>query len=322
MRLDRPAGFWAFFWNYFVGLSLGLNFPSAKPPPSILEVALLVLYLLVWAAIFRGIVCTWNDILDQDFDRKVARTRFRPIARGAISTAQAYIFTLGQVAVGAMLLTPFPRGAHAHALVEGALLFIYPLLKRVTDFPQVVLAFAISEGLFFSCAILGREPLMPLLNEIGIIGDANIDKVVRMPLASSHFYAMALVYLALVLWTVIFDTVYAHQDYTDDKKAGVHGLAVLLGRKGTKPAFLVLALLQVACLVAAGKSAGFGWTYFTLSCIGTGGCLMFMIGNVRLEEGSSCAWWFGPGSRLVGTAISSGLLAEFIANRHPLAFML
>jgi 4-hydroxybenzoate polyprenyltransferase len=127
--------------------------------------------------------------------------------------------------------------------------------------------------------------------------------------------------MALVLWTVIFDTLYAHQDYTDDKKAGIHGLAVRLGQKGTKPTFFVLTSLQVACLVAAGRYAGFGWAYFTLACIGTGGCLMFMIGNVRLEEGSSCAWWFGPGSRFVGIAISSGLLAEFIANHYPLAFM-
>lgn len=79
---------------------------------------------------------------------------------------------------------------------------------------------------------------MPLLSGDRMTGDANIGKAVRMPLASSHFCAMDLVHMALVLWTVIFDTVYAHQDYTDDKKAGIHGLAVRLGRKGTKLAFM------------------------------------------------------------------------------------
>ena len=108
---------------------------------------------------------------------------------------------------------------------------------------------------------------------------------------------------------------YAHQDYADDLRAGVMGLAVRLGRKGTKPALAVLAAVQVACLVAAGTYAGFGLGYFVLSCGGAAASLATMLWRVQLEKVDSCAWWFGPGSRSVAATVLGGLLGEFVVRK-------
>ena len=90
MRLDRPAGFFAFYWHYIIGLSFAACI--SPEPPLVKPLLSYAIYLVVWVVILRGAVCTLNDILDQDFDRRVARTRYRPIARGAVTTLQGYLF--------------------------------------------------------------------------------------------------------------------------------------------------------------------------------------------------------------------------------------
>ena len=100
MRLDRPAGFYAFYVPYLIGLGYGACLTDSAPSPTHL-LGLCSLF-LIYCIILRGAACTWNDNLDQEFDRQVARTKLRPIARGAVSTTQANIFTV------ALLLTEIP----------------------------------------------------------------------------------------------------------------------------------------------------------------------------------------------------------------------
>ena len=310
MRLDRQAGFWAFYWHYLIGLAYAINLPlpDEKAVSTPFAVVTLAVYLYIWTTVFRGIVCSWNDNLDQDFDRQVARTRNRPIARGAVSTAQGHAFTLALSIVGAALLIPLPRTAAIHACVEGVLLFIYPLLKRVTDFPQVYLGFGVSLPIFMCCAILDRDPLAPLW------ADGFGSPTWRIVSSSSMFRSSMCLYTADVLWTVIYDTVYAHQDYNDDIKAGVQGLAVRLGRKGTKPVLAVLAIVQVGTLIAAGQYVGFGSLYYMGACGGAAIALASMLWQVDLERPESCAYWFGPGSRAVGGSVVLGLVGEYVRN--------
>lgn len=307
MRLDRQAGFWAFYWHYLIGLAYAINFPSPDEAAlsSPFTVVTLAVYLYIWTTVFRGIVCSWNDNLDQEFDRQVARTRNRPIARGAVSTMQGHVFTLGLIIVGVILLIPLPRNAAIHACVEGVLLFIYPLLKRVTDFPQVYLGFGVSLPIFMCCAILYRDPLAQLWL------DGISSSTWSIGSASAMFRSSICLYTADVLWTVIYDTVYAHQDYNDDIKAGVQGLAVRLGRKGTKPVLTVLAVIQVSALIAAGQYVDFGALYFISACGGATAALVGMLWQVDLERPESCAYWFGPGSRAVGGSVVLGLVGEY-----------
>ncbi|KAI1824104.1 UbiA prenyltransferase family [Xylaria intraflava] len=306
MRLDRQSGFWAFYWHYLIGLGFAANAPPFSNDIDFITLLLLSAYLSLWTTVFRGITCTWNDNLDQDFDRQVARCRGRPIARGAVTTYQAHLFTAAQIAVGVCILSPLRGSVLIHALIDGVLLFIYPLLKRCTNFPQVELGFGLSYAVFMVASILNKDPLAPIFDR-SVNFTTGLYKVVESPIARSTGY----LYLAGILWCIIFDTVYAHQDYEDDLKAGVKGLAVRLGRKGTKPALFLLATAQVYCLVLAGQEGELGMPYYALSCAGTAVNLVVMILAVRLHDGKSCAWWFGPGSACVGATITVGLMAEF-----------
>lgn len=310
MRLDRQAGFWAFYWHYLIGLGFAINIPPFSSDIGLKALVLLAAHLALWTTVFRGITCTWNDNLDQDFDRQVARCRVRPIPRGAVTTVQAHIFTAVQIAVGACILYPFGYSTLVHATVDGVLLFIYPFLKRCTNYPQVELGFGLSYAIFLVTAMVGKDPLTPLDPSLDI--SAQVFKVVKAPLAQSA----ACLYVAGIIWTVIFDTIYAHQDYLDDLKAGVKGLAVRLGRKGTKPACYIASAVQLYFLVLAGQLAGFGAPYYAISCGLTALLLARMTWVVDLEDGDSCAWAFGPGSGYVGTAICTGLFADFFLKKY------
>ncbi|KAI1632597.1 UbiA prenyltransferase family [Biscogniauxia mediterranea] len=315
MRLDRQSGFWAFYWHYLIGLGFAINIPPFSNDIDLESLVFLAAYLGLWTTVFRGITCTWNDNLDQDFDRQVARCRVRPIPRGAVTTLQAHFFMGVQIAAGALLLYPFGHSTLIHAAVDGVLLFIYPLMKRCTDFPQVELGFGLSYAIFIMTSVLGKDPLALLLDpslEPSLDFSGRLLKVAQSPLAQSA----TCLYVAGILWCTIFDTVYAHQDYLDDLKAGVKGLAVRLGRKGTKPALFVLTAVQVCCLVLAGHLAGFGTPYYAVACGGDALLLAWMLWVVDLEDGDSCAWAFGPGSAYVGASITAGFMAEFWAKKY------
>lgn len=297
MRLDRPAGYYAFYWHYVIGLSFAASI--AVPPPTPSTLAMLATYLAFWVLILRGAVCTWNDNLDQSFDRRVTRTRFRPVARGAVSTVRAHLFTLVQLIVGALLLIPLPVQCSVYAGLMTAILFVYPLGKRFTDFPQAILGLGFALPTFMCCAVLGIDPV--LQNHPGC------DPTTR----SSHLAAALFLYVAGALWTMIFDTIYAHQDIQDDEKVGVRSLAVLLGRR-TKPVLSLLAGIQVALLVAVGIECRLSVTYFVGSCTGAAVAFFAMLRFVDLKNPASCAWWFGSCSRLVGGSIAAGFLGEYM----------
>ena len=311
MRLDRLSGFWAFYWHYLIGFGFAINIRPFSNDIDLKALVVLLAYLGLWATVFRGITCTWNDNLDQDFDRQVARCRVRPIPRGAVTTLQAHFFTAALIAAGACILYPYGHSTLFHAAVDSVFLFIYPFLKRFTDFPQVELGFGLSYAIFLVTAMVGKDPLAPLLDSsLNLSG--RVSKVVDSPEAQSA----ACLYVAGILWSVIFDTLYAHQDYLDDLKAGVNGLAVRLGRRGTKPACYAMAIVQVYCLTLAGHLAGFGGAYYAISCGGDALLLAWMIWATDLEDGDSCAWAFGRGSAYVGASISAGLMAEFWSRKY------
>lgn len=308
MRLDRLAGFWAFYWHYLIGIGYALNV-SPQPPANILTVLALTFYTYIFVTVIRGAACSINDNLDQGYDRQVTRTRFRPIARGAISTMAGHLFTCALLVVGAALIFPAPAVAAWHAAFDTVLLFVYPLLKRVTNFPQVELGFALSYPVFTMTAAISHIPWpLSCSSHITPLPDSEV-QAANIEVISSSSISL---YLAGILWAIICDTIYAHQDYEDDLKAGVRGLAVLLGRKRTKPAMAVLSVLQVTFLIACGVSAKFGPVYYVIACGGTALSLAHMLINVNLYDGASCAWAFGPGSRPVGMSVTTGLFLEFL----------
>jgi 4-hydroxybenzoate polyprenyltransferase len=287
MRLDRPAGLYAFYFPYLIGLAYAACVSPQTPDP--LTVLKLGVVLLPFNILMRGAACTWNDTTDQAFDRRVERCRHRPIARGAVSTTQANAFTLAQLAVGYPLLRFFlPPQSTPHILVTVLLFCIYALLKRVTYYPQVELGVAFAWAIFSSVAVLGGDPF---------------DEHARAP-------TLAL-FGANILWTIIYDTIYAHQDIADDEKAGVKGMALKF-RDSTKGLSSALTVILLTLLTLCGVWAGFSPVYFVGTVGGVAASMSYYIWDVELKEPQSCGAWFHAQFWLVGGGFVSGFMGEYM----------
>ncbi|KAF2799238.1 putative 4-hydroxybenzoate polyprenyl transferase [Melanomma pulvis-pyrius CBS 109.77] len=285
MRLDRPAGLYAFYLPYLIGIMYAACIATITPRPQTLLG--LALALLPFNIILRGAACTWNDNVDQRFDRRVERCRHRPIARGAVSTMQANIFTLIQLALGYPFTALFPRTCLLHVLVSVVGFFVYALMKRVTYYPQVVLGFPFAWAIFFCVAAMGMDPFH----------GENVTST----------YAL---FSANVLWTVTYDTIYAHQDVADDERAGVKGMALRF-KNNTKILASIVSFGQVALLALCGLCAGFSNTYFIGTVGGVAISMAYYIYDVDLMRPESCAAWFHDQFLIVGASFLAGLMGEY-----------
>ncbi|KAL9078076.1 MAG: hypothetical protein Q9157_003015 [Trypethelium eluteriae] len=189
----------------------------------------------------RGAGCTINDLWDRNLDPHVARTRLRPIARGAISPQTAIIFTGFQLLAGLGVLVSFPPACFFYGAPSLLLVATYPLAKRVTYYPQFVLGLTFSWGAFMGFPALGLD----------LLSDANL------MLAAGALYA------SNVAWTVLYDMIYAHMDIRDDATAGIKSIA-LRHERNTKAVLSGLAAVQVGLLGLAGWTIGAGPVYYIL----------------------------------------------------------
>lgn len=291
MRLDKPAGFYAFYFPYVIGTSYAACLPQI--PPDFQHLIRLLTVFLIGSVILRGVACAWNDTMDQDYDRKVARCRQRPVARGAISTSRALGFTAALALAGLvpLFVATLPTACAFHALAVVVLFTLYPFAKRVTYYPQVVLGFPFAWAIPLACAALGLDPF-------------EID---------GYFAAAPTVALmgANVLWTMIYDTIYAHQDIEDDVKAGVLSMAVRFAET-TKLLATVLGTAQVLLLLLTGWLAQLRLVYFVVACGGAAIALAIMIVRVDLKDPASCAWWFENGFWFVGGSVAAGFFMTYL----------
>ena len=227
MRLDRPIGIWLLFWPCAFGLLLG-----AATGGHIFPNPLHVLYFALGAIAMRGAGCTYNDIVDRDFDAQVARTRGRPIPSGAVSVRDAWIFAAVLCAIGLGILLQFNLLTIALGASSLLLIAAYPFMKRITWWPQAWL------GLTFNWGVL-----MGFAAEAGHLGKA-----------AYLFYA------GCFFWTLGYDTIYAHQDKEDDILIGVKSTALKFGRH-TKAWLYVFYGLAFAFWLAGGLFAGLKFVY-------------------------------------------------------------
>src|SRR3954469_5399930 len=204
-RLDRPIGAWLLLIPCWWSAAL-----AAGVTGNIGQLPFMLLSFLIGAFAMRGAGCTWNDITDRDLDALVERTRSRPIPAGQVSVPQAAAFLVLQALIGLMVLLQFNRFAVGCGVASLAIVAVYPFMKRVTYWPQIVLGLAFSWGALMGFAVtFGR-----------------ID-------------ATALVlYAGSIAWVIGYDTIYAHQDTEDDALIGIKSTALLFGAR-TKPAVMV-----------------------------------------------------------------------------------
>lgn len=289
-RIEKPGGLYGFYMAYLIGLSYGACLVAPAPTMAILVGT--AGKLLIYNVFLRGAACTVNDILDRDYDRQVARCKNRPVARGAVTPSQAYVWyglqTLGAGAAIAWL--PNPLTMLAYAVPIQLAVSLYPLGKRYTDFPQLVLSAPIAGGILMAAAAIGVDPFVT-------------------PATAA---ATASLFMSHYIWTTIFDYVNACQDTADDIKAGVRSMAVLY--QNTDAFISAMGAAQVGCLVATGVLAGFSPIYFIGAAGGNALWLAAMVKTVKRSRPDVCAWWFSWGGLLVSGTTALALLAECICS--------
>ncbi|KAJ5725491.1 Para-hydroxybenzoate--polyprenyltransferase mitochondrial precursor (PHB:polyprenyltransferase) [Penicillium malachiteum] len=290
MRLDRPAGFIGFYMPSVLGLVYAASIaePSAVSPVQLLQMCI---FFFVANLLIRGAACTWNDNIDQEYDRKVDRCRNRPIARGAVSTTQGHIFMLAQTAALVWLFNYLPRQCDVYSIAMGALYVLYPFCKRFTHYPQAILGVPLALAIIVSAYSFG----------------------VLESLWNSPDTAKATIALCVIeiFWTMIYDTIYAHQDLQDDIKAGVKSMAVRF-QNSTKKLCTILAILQVVLLVLVGIWTNMTTGYFLVGCGGSAVSLAVMIYTVDLNVPASCAKWFKLGFVFVGGSMNAGFFVAYL----------
>jgi len=268
-RLDRPIGTWLLLFPCWWSIAMAWRGPQ--------DFRLIVLF-GVGALVMRGAGCTFNDIMDRDFDAQVARTANRPLPSGQVTVHQAVLFLLAQLVIGLAILLALPPFAWIVGAASLALVFTYPLTKRVTFWPQFFLGLTFNWGALLGWAAAREEIAVPAL----------------------------LLYAGGLFWTLGYDTIYAHQDRRDDPGAGVKSSARALGL-GSKPwlyAFYVVALLLFA---AAGQTAGFGWPYFAGLAAGAAQ-LGWQVWDVDLNDPKDCLAKFRS-NRLFSWLFLAGIAA-------------
>lgn len=223
-RLDRPVGTWLTLLPCLAALV-----QAADGMPTLFRLFIFSL----GALLMRGVGCTFNDIFDRDFDNKVERTRYRPLTSGQITLKKALIFVFAQLVVCALLLlaiNPYSRWL-AVALVP--IVIIYPLCKRFTYWPQVVLGIGFNWGMLMAWS----------------------DTQNTVPLAAIAMWCGA------VLWQVGYDSVYAYVDMRDDINLGLKSTALRFKDNG-KVWISGFYLATVALWTYAGAAMGLSWPYF------------------------------------------------------------
>ena len=269
MRADRPIGTWLLLFPCWWGIAL------ATPGwPSPWLIALFAL----GAFVMRGAGCTYNDIVDRDFDGRVARTADRPIPSGAVSLRQAIAFLVAQLLVGFAILMLFDMTTIALGVASLLLVFTYPLMKRVTWWPQFFLGLAFNWG-----ALMGWTAVA------GSLGTAPL-----------------LLYAGGIAWTLGYDTIYAHQDREDDALIGVKSSARRLGTN-TRPALAAFYAAAIVLFAAAGALCGLGWPFW-IALAAAALHLAWQVRGIDIDQPADCLARFRS-NRVVGWLVLAGIVA-------------
>ncbi|KAL0573566.1 hypothetical protein V5O48_007526 [Marasmius crinis-equi] len=281
MRIDKPTGTKLMFWPFAWGLTMAAY--SSKLPLE--EYGLDLLKCLFGAFIVRSSACTINDIFDRDMDAGVERTKGRPLASGRVTAFNATVFVLLQYTIGILFFYLTVSGlALWVALFQLLPMFaIYPLLKRVTYWPQAWLGFAMNFGFITAW--------------VSTLGTVNI------PLFIS-------VTTGCWCWTMLYDTIYACQDIEDDVKMGVRSTAILFGT-WIRPLLIGCGITFTIMLSCAGVLNDQGLPFFVISVGGTAAHLVWQYRTVDLAVPASC-WQNFMSNGQLGWIVWGGMMADYV----------
>lgn len=253
-RWERPIGWWLLMWPCW------WSFAMARAYFQVIELDMLIdlgLFML-GAIVMRGAGCTYNDLVDEGIDNKVARTRSRPLPSGRVTRLQAKIFLILQLLVGLIVLLQFNFTTQILGCLSLVTIIIYPFMKRVTWWPQLFLGFAFSWGAWMGwSAVFDAVDLAP-----------------------------ALLYAGCIAWVIGYDTIYAHQDLEDDALVGVKSTARLFGDK-TKTALILLYSAALILFAASLYDTGLRWPAYAGLAVGAWQ-LGWQIKRLRIDDPEQC----------------------------------
>jgi 4-hydroxybenzoate polyprenyltransferase len=251
MRLDRPIGTWLVLLPGWWALAMAET-PGTWPDP--FWVALFG----IGAILMRGAGCVINDMFDRDFDAQVARTADRPLASGAIRMRAALVFLALLLLVSLAILVQFNPFAMVVGALSLALVVPYPLMKRITWWPQAWLGLTFNWGALLGWAVVQGE-IEP---------------------------ATLVLYAAGFFWTLGYDTIYAHQDKEDDALVGIKSTARLFGAN-SRPWIAGFYTVTIVLLGLSGWMAGLGWPFWAGLTIG-GAHLIWQTATIAFDDPKDC----------------------------------
>jgi len=273
IRINKPIGFMLLFWPCAWGLTIAYNFSNEK----ITYIFYLTLF-LIGAILMRSAGCIVNDIADKNFDKKVTRTKNRPIASGKITVARGFVYSSILCLLAFIVLIQFNFLTIILALISMPLAFTYPLMKRYTYWPQLFLGVTFNYGI-----ILGWSSVM---------GEVNI-----LPF---------ILYLGAIFWTLGYDTVYGFQDIKDDEIIGLKSTSIKF--KLNPYIFLKLCYsIFLVSLVIIGFLLKLNLIYFIFLILGSLQMYYFQIYKLDINKMDSCLKVFRSNNYL-GFTILLGLL--------------
>jgi 4-hydroxybenzoate polyprenyltransferase len=247
-RLDRPIGSWLLlipcWW------SLGIAGMHAGRVPSFWHIALF----FIGAFAMRGAGCTWNDLVDRNLDGLVERTRSRPIPSRQVTIAQATAFMLLQSLIGLAVLLQFNLFTVMTGFASLLVVAVYPFMKRITYWPQIVLGLAFSWG-----ALMGWPAVFGRLDWPAIV-----------------------LYAGSICWVIGYDTIYAHQDREDDLLIGLRSTALLF-QQNTAPMLAAFYAAAVVLIGAAGFMAG-GGVVFLAALVAFAAHLAWQVKRLDIDD--------------------------------------
>jgi 4-hydroxybenzoate polyprenyltransferase len=275
-RLDRPIGSWLLLMPCWWSAALAAGIAG-----HVRQLPVTLALFFAGAFVMRGAGCTWNDITDRDLDARVERTRSRPIPAGQVSVKQAAVFLVVQALIGLTVLLQFNRFAVMTGIASLLIVAVYPFMKRITWWPQIVLGLAFSWGALMGFAVtLGRIDAPALL-----------------------------LYFGSIAWVIGYDTIYAHQDAEDDALIGIKSTALLFGAR-TRRALMVFYGLAVLLIGAALALAGARWPAW-IGLAGFAAHLFWQIRRLEISDPALCLRIF-KSNRDAGLLLFAGLLVDAV----------
>jgi 4-hydroxybenzoate polyprenyltransferase len=272
-RLDRPIGSWLLLMPCW--WSTGLAGMHAGHLPSLWHIVLF----FIGAFAMRGAGCTWNDLVDRDLDGKVERTRSRPIPSKQVTVTQATVFMLAQALVGLVVLLQFNRFTIMTGFASLLVVAIYPFMKRITYWPQIVLGLAFSWG-----ALMGWPAAFGRLD-----------------------WPAFVLYAGSISWVIGYDTIYAHQDREDDMMIGIKSTALLF-RERTAPMLASFYAGAVVLIGIAGLMAG-GGVIFLIGLVAFAVHLTWQVLRLDINDPAYCLKQF-KSNRDAGLILFAAMLID------------